>query len=235
MAHFSKLVLAAALISIATPAIAQEAQYPMAKTYSSVEEALAAASSQPTYTTRRVVMPVEEATPIQSIEIYEQPLETTASSGQIYTYESPTATYSYAAPAAQSPSNVSYAVVLGDTLWSIANRNGLKVSQLMNANNLTSSAIQPGQILTIPSAALTQTYVQQVPVQDYSVTTAVQRNVTALPGSKIYAVLPGDTLYSISKANCVSVTSISRASGISTTATISPGQRLTLPAGTCPY
>lgn len=68
------------------------------------------------------------------------------------------------APAASKPSkapNTSvrgiYTVVSGDTLSSIAYRNGLSLTQLRNWNNLTSSLIRVGQKLKIENGPVEQT------------------------------------------------------------------------------
>lgn len=43
-----------------------------------------------------------------------------------------------------------YVVKVGDTLYSIANKYGMSVNDLMNDNNLTSTFLQVGQVLRIP-------------------------------------------------------------------------------------
>lgn len=52
-------------------------------------------------------------------------------------------------PAVVGPTT--YTVVVGDTLFSIAQRYNVSVDALMRANNLTSHIIQPGQVLNIPA------------------------------------------------------------------------------------
>lgn len=48
-----------------------------------------------------------------------------------------------------------YTVAWGDTLTSIGQRFGVSPQAIMNANGLTSSVIQPGQVLVIPGAGTT--------------------------------------------------------------------------------
>ena len=261
MARLKTVIMISALASIAAPAFAQD--YPMAKTYSTVEEAIAASEAPATTSTYQgttyenvtVVNGVQDfGTPISNIEIFDRPVapmdSNVVTATNRVTYESPTATYTttYAAPAAtQSYNNAaySYSVQLGDTLYSIAKRNGLKVSDLMNSNGLTSSALSAGQILSIPggSSSATTTFVQAIPQTDTQFITASQpaaeakiiRSVQPVPsfGGNTYRVLPGDTLYSIARNTCASVTGIANATGIAQDSILSPGQALTLPAGHC--
>ena len=71
-----------------------------------------------------------------------------------------------------------YIVKSGDNLYAISMMYGVSVSDLKEANNLTSNTLQIGQVLTIP----TQT--------------------------KTYTVKSGDTLYSIARANNTTVTKL---------------------------
>lgn len=253
MARLKTVIMLSAFASIAAPAFAQD--YPMAKTYATVEEAVAAASAPATTSTYQGTTYVNQTrdvgVSISGIEIFDTPvaqMDTSVlpASNRTVTYESPTASYTttYAAPAAQAVETgmYTYSVQLGDTLYSIAKRNGLKVSDLMNANGLSSSALSPGQALSIPVAtpAPITTLVHAVPQYDNQIITASQpasivRTVQPVPStySNTYRVLPGDTLYSIAKNTCASVTGIADATGIAPNSILSPGQALTLPQGHC--
>ena len=56
------------------------------------------------------------------------------------------------ASAAAPPAPLVVSVARGDSLWLIAERNGVTVDALMSANNLSSSVVQPGENLIIPGA-----------------------------------------------------------------------------------
>ncbi|MGX1161539.1 LysM repeat protein [Arthrobacter sp. SLBN-100] len=59
-----------------------------------------------------------------------------------------------ASPAAPAPATGSYSVKAGDTLSAIASRHGVKLSELLSANQLSlTSVIYPGNKLAIPGAA----------------------------------------------------------------------------------
>lgn len=57
-----------------------------------------------------------------------------------------------------SNSGVSYVVVKGDNLYSIANKYGVSVDDIKKINNLTSNTLQIGQVLNIPGTEQYTTY-----------------------------------------------------------------------------
>jgi len=76
----------------------------------------------------------------------------------IYDYSGPTqkvgdkpaASASASGAAAKPHETGPYTVVSGDSLWKIARKHGITVEALKQANNLTSDALKPGQVLQIP-------------------------------------------------------------------------------------
>lgn len=129
-------------------------------------------------------------------------------------------------------------VVKGDTLYNISKRYNVTVDALQNYNGLYGNTIGLGQVLTIPSSTTIiseNTYVAPVTMASTTLPVTRVRNVEPIPGhsSGIYAVLPKDTLYSISRRACVKVADLISVNGISNPNTLQPGQRLTMPAGHC--
>lgn len=156
------------------------------------------------------------------------------------TYTAPTTTYSSTviAPSTtiierQPVSGASsiYRVVEGDTLYNISKRNCLSVEDIQNQNNLSSSNIGLGQVLTIPASQCGMTTSVSTATAGY--TRVVQPITTTYTSSNSYAVLPKDSLYSIGRRYCLSANEIASANGISTSSIIKPGQILQLPAGAC--
>lgn len=84
--------------------------------------------------------------------------------------------YDYIEPGENTVNDV-YIVQKGDSLWSIAKRFNVGITEIKNANNLTSNLISVGQSLVIPGVAPPN-----------------QTNVT-------YVVQKGDSLWSIANAN----------------------------------
>ncbi len=121
----------------------------------------------------------------------------------------------------------------GDTLYGLSKRYAISIGALQEINNIKGSDISLGEILVVPSTS-TQVISSVKPVTIASTVTFV-RNVEPVPGqsSGVYAVLPKDTLYSISRRACVSVGKIMITNNISNPNTLQPGQRLTMPKGHC--
>ena len=92
-----------------------------------------------------------------------------------------------------------YVVKSGDTLWSIAKKNGISVDELKNVNNLNSNSLSIGQKLKIPNKDM-----------------------------KKYVVKSGDTLYSIAKNNNTNVNDLIELNNLSNS-TLSIGQVLYIP------
>ncbi|MBI3714739.1 MAG: LysM peptidoglycan-binding domain-containing protein [Betaproteobacteria bacterium] len=99
----------------------------------------------------------------------------------------------------------SYVVQAGDTLFSIANRFGLTVTQLQSQNQLRSSAIDKGQRLSL---------------------TGGENRPVAAPKATFYVVESGDTLSDIADKFSISLASLLRWNGINATTVINPGKRL---------
>lgn len=121
-----------------------------------------------------------------------------------------------------------HTVAKGDTLYNISKRYKVSLSDIRESNQLSGNTISIGQVINVPTArrSVTENVYRGAP-------TTLVRNVEPIPNRGVYAVLPGDTLYSIARRACVGVTDITSSNGIASSATINPGQRLTLPSGHC--
>lgn len=104
---------------------------------------------------------------------------------------------------------VIYTIQPGDTLYGIARLFGSTIQEIVQANNITNmNIIYPGSIILIPVA------------EEYLETP---------PGSIIYTVQPGDTLYIISLLFNVDIQDILSLNNISNPSLIYPGMKIILP------
>ena len=137
-------------------------------------------------------------------------------------------------------------VVKGDTLYNISKRYDVAIASIKAENGITGTNLSLGQQLSIPgvyASSINNSVVQPIfasaPVRDGVVTRRVieqapQRQQPVIAsGTQIYAVLPKDTLYSISRRSCVGVQDLIIVNGITDPNNLQPGQRLTLPSGHC--
>lgn len=97
-------------------------------------------------------------------------------------------------------SNNIYIVKSGDTLYSIANKNGTTVDEIKKINNLASNNLSIGQEIILPTST----------------------------NYKIYTVVSGDTLYGIALKNGTDVNTIKNINNL-TSNVLSIGQKLLLP------
>lgn len=109
-----------------------------------------------------------------------------------------------------SPTNQVYTVRTGDSLYEIARRHGITVTELKRINRLKSNTIRPGKKLYVPS----KTYAQgSSPAQQTST----------------YKVRRGDSLWEIATRFRTSVRRLRSLNGLRSN-TINPGQKLRVPA-----
>lgn len=143
----------------------------------------------------------------------------------------------------------SHTVSKGDTLYNISKRYDTSIDAIKSENGLSGTALSIGQKIRIPGVivesinTIAQPVFASAPIRDGFVTRRIveptpqefePRVEPALSSSEtIYAVLPKDTLYSISRRTCIGVKDIVSRNGISNPNALKPGQRLTLPEGHC--
>ena len=106
------------------------------------------------------------------------------------------------------PTNKTYTVKSGDSLYSIAKAYNTTVSELKQLNNLPSTLLSIGQVLRLPTT-------------------------TTPPTNKTYTVKSGDSLYSIAKAYNTTVSELKQLNNLPSTL-LSIGQVLRLPTTTTP-
>jgi len=148
---------------------------------------------------------------------------------------------------------VVYTVSSGDSLYSIANRYGVSVNELIEYNNLASTNLSIGQQILIPSITeddSSNTYIVKAGDSLYSIANKYgvtvdelksANNLTSnillvgqkltIPGGKesvYYVVKAGDSLYSIANKYGVTVDELKRSNGL-TSNILSINQRLIIP------
>lgn len=113
----------------------------------------------------------------------------------------------------------SHQVQPGDTIWAIAERHGIRVSDLLAWNGLSAaSVIHPGQKLLLAPTG----------------TPAAAAPVAAGPATASHTVVAGDTVYAIARTHDTTVDAVLKANGLTTASVIYPGQKLALPGTSAP-
>ncbi|MCM3387015.1 peptidoglycan-binding protein [Ureibacillus chungkukjangi] len=110
-----------------------------------------------------------------------------------------------------SPTQITYTVKSGDSLWKIATAHKLTVDELKVLNGLTSDAINIGQVLKVSNAVLTPTTAPVVEAPTIQTTT--------------YTVKSGDSLWKVATDHNMAVTELKTLNGL-TSDVINIGQVL---------
>lgn len=123
------------------------------------------------------------------------------------------------APASVQASGGTVVVQPGDTAYSIARRSGMTVDQLARANGLSHPyTVKIGQRLSVDPS-------RSAPVRnDRPIQVAAHTGAT-------HTVVPGDTLYNISRRYGVGVASLADANNLDDYGTVKIGQTLSIPSG----
>jgi LysM repeat protein len=126
-----------------------------------------------------------------------------------------------------------YTIGKGDSLWSVAKKNHLSVSELAKANNLpTGAALKPGKKLMIPGKVPAPAAKETVT----AATTAAAKPATAAPGASSaevvkHTVASGESLGVIARKYQISVGELAAANNITDPSKVRAGQQLIIPGG----
>jgi murein DD-endopeptidase MepM/ murein hydrolase activator NlpD len=116
----------------------------------------------------------------------------------------------------------------GDTLYQLSRRHGVSVAALRDANNLTGNIIRPGQTLVLPSRGGYRAPRTAARAPAPRLTAPLTRTPVAGGGGRVVTVVPGDSLYAISRRTGVSVSRIKQLNGITDARRLRPGMQLSL-------
>ena len=128
-----------------------------------------------------------------------------------------------------------YTVSKGDTLFSIAKKNGIAKADLASANHLRASAsLHVGQKLIIPAKAGSAAATEPAPAENFplaakAVDTAAAPQAPAAESTK-HTVKPGETLGAIARKYGVKQGEIAVANNLTDPRKSQPGQELLIPA-----
>ncbi len=172
-----------------------------------------------------------DASPITAAPILFNPDAPATSAGTRY---SPTRPGTPAAGVLQAPPVAdvlpvsTYTVVRGDSLWSLAKKNGLTVAELAAANGLTANAtLQLGQKLVIPAKSA-------APAPAPSPAAAEVAEPKPAAEAVVHVVKAGETLGAIARKYQVTVGEIATANNITDPGKIRPGRELVIPGWKAP-
>ncbi len=120
--------------------------------------------------------------------------------------------------------DTTYKVEKGDTLYSISRKYQITVAELRAANNLSENdVIKVGQKLKIPTADISNAAALAT---DNKATTSSSATLSSTKATKEYTVVKGDTMYSISKKNGMTLAEFMALNGLDSNSVIKVGQKL---------
>ena len=126
--------------------------------------------------------------------------------------------------------DTTYKVEKGDTLYSISRKYQITVAELRAANNLSENdVIKVGQKLKIPTADISNAAALAT---DNKATTSGSATLSATKATKEYTVVKGDTMYSISKKNGMTLAEFMALNGLDSNSVIKVGQKLKIYSAT---
>ena len=122
----------------------------------------------------------------------------------------------------------------GETLEAIARKHNVPVAALMQANNIASPVVHPGQHLVIPryrspSLAYAPPTARITTVPAIASPTPVARPRPVSPNAEVHVVVPGETLHSIARQYGKSDLAVARANDIRPNAPMHGGERIIIP------
>jgi len=178
-------------------------------------------------------------TTVEFTQSYQQP----APLYEMELYESQPAT------TATTTAAKTHVVSKGDTLYNISKRYDTSVQSIQAENGLSGTTLSIGQRIRIPGVIVESISAVGQPVfassqvqQGYSTRRRVveptpfitaPRVETVGATEAVYAILPKDTLSSISRRSCLTVADIVSRNAIANPNNLQPGQKITLPVGHC--
>lgn len=130
-------------------------------------------------------------------------------------------------PEAPSTSDGSYTVKAGDSLYRIAANHGISLTQLMEANSLTTYFIAPNQKLAIPGGTSSNGNGNTTPEESSKPNTETPESTTPAAGGS-YVVKAGDSYWAIASKYGISIGELQKLNG-TTSFLIHPGQSLKVP------
>jgi LysM repeat protein len=128
---------------------------------------------------------------------------------------------------ATASANFAHTVTPGESLYSVAETDGLSVAALAAANGLsTNSQLVTGSTLEIPPQSAPA---EAAPADSAAAPTSSAASSSSSAGSGGYVVQPGDTLSAIAAANGVTVDQLAAENGLDANGILQAGAHLSVP------